>query len=159
MRALHEAHVVWLQTCAALQERKQEVQSMTLVRTLFTLARVAGIGATALAQEDSAGFENLELELVAEGFVSPVTLTSPPGDERLFVVDRPGQVYVLDQQGQRAETPFLDISDRMVELNPDYDERGLLGFAFHPGFADNGRAFAYYSAPLRDGAPAGWNHT
>src|SRR5690606_22710196 len=68
----------------------------------------------------------------------------------------PGVVYALDQQGQREEQPFLDITDRVVELNARYDERGLLGFAFHPGFAENGRAFAYYRAPLRDGGPEGW---
>ncbi|HSJ54794.1 MAG TPA: PQQ-dependent sugar dehydrogenase, partial [Anaerolineae bacterium] len=53
----------------------------------------------------------------------------------------------------------LDLSDRMVELNPGYDERGLLGLAFHPDYANNGRFFVYYSAPLREGAPADWNHT
>ena len=132
---------------------------MAQLRTLVALALLALIGASALAQEEATDFENLSLELVADGFVSPVALMSPPGDDRLFVVDRPGQVFVLDQQGERAEAPFLDIADRIVELNPDYDERGLLGFAFHPDFAENGRAFAYYSAPLREEAPEGWNHT
>jgi len=132
---------------------------MSLVRAVVAFILVSAIGTVALAQEQAQDFEHLQLELVAEGFVSPVTLVSPPGDERLFVVDRPGVVYALDQQGQREETPFLDITDRVVELNPDYDERGLLGFAFHPAFAENGRAFAYYSAPLREGAPEGWNHT
>src|SRR5690606_7469360 len=74
-------------------------------------------------------------------------------------VDRPGQVFIVDQDGQRVEQPFLDIADRMVELSPAYDERGLLGFALHPDLAENGRAFAYYSAPLRPGAPEGWNNT
>jgi len=126
---------------------------------LIALVLAGAIVSTALAQADHPSFEDLRLELVAEGFVSPVTLTSPPGDDRLFVVDRPGIVYALDQQGQREEEPFLDITDRVVELDPGYDERGLLGFAFHPDFAENGRAFAYYSAPLREGGPAGWNHT
>src|SRR5690554_256979 len=132
---------------------------MSLVRAVVAFILVSAIGTVALAQEQAQDFEHLQLELVAEGFVSPVTLVSPPGDDRLFVVDRPGVVYALDQQGQREEAPFLDITDRVVELNPDYDERSLLGFAFHPAFAENGRAFAYYSAPLREGAPEGWNHT
>ena len=55
--------------------------------------------------------------------------------------------------------PFLDVRARMVALMPDYDERGLLGLAFHPRYAVNGRFFVYYSAPLRAGAPAGYDHT
>lgn len=55
--------------------------------------------------------------------------------------------------------PFLDLREQMVRLNPSFDERGLLGLAFHPAFAQNGRFFVYYSAPLRPGGPEGWNHT
>ena len=135
---------------------------MPRIRHLLVLL-AALVLAGALAQEGQAAeegpFDFLTLELVADGFVSPVTLTAPANDDRLFVVDRTGQVYVVGQDGTRSETPFLDIADRMVQLDPGYDERGLLGFAFHPDFANNGRAFAYYSAPLRDGAPEGWNHT
>src|SRR5690606_41762543 len=40
-----------------------------------------------------------------------------------------------------------------------FDERGRLGLACHPDFRNSGRFFIYYSAPLRPGAPAGWNHT
>lgn len=52
-------------------------------------------------------------------------------------------------------TPFLDIPPKMVTLRTGYDERGLLGLAFHPNFAQNGKFYVYYSAP---GAPSGWNH-
>ena len=132
----------------------RSVRNILLVVMSLALAG----GSVAVAQDEASPFD-LELQLVAGGFVSPVTLTAPMGDDRLFVVDRPGQVFVVDQEGQMTEQPFLDLTGRVVELSPAYDERGLLGFAFHPDYADNGRAFAYYSAPLREGAPEGWNHT
>jgi len=47
----------------------------------------------------------------------------------------------------------------MVKLDPQYDERGLLGLAFHPGFGSNGRLFVYYTIPLRSTAPKDWDHT
>lgn len=47
----------------------------------------------------------------------------------------------------------------MLPLDPIYDERGLLGFTLHPDSANNGRAFVHYSAPLRDSAPEGFDHT
>jgi glucose/arabinose dehydrogenase len=55
--------------------------------------------------------------------------------------------------------PFLDISSKITPLAADYDERGLLGLAFHPDFAHNGRFFVFYNAPLRAGAPAGYDNT
>jgi len=141
---------------------------MSQIRNVLALLLALTL-AFALAQGDDQGqseagamaseFEFLSLELVAEGFVSPVTLTAPAGDDRLFLVDRVGMVYVISQAGEMSETPFLDVSDKLVDLSEDYDERGLLGFAFHPAFAEHGRAYAYYSAPLREGAPEGWNHT
>ena len=100
------------------------------------------------------------IELVAEGLTSPIFLTESPDDSgRLFIVDQAGQIRILDEEGTLEAEPFLDLSDKLVELIPTYDERGVLGLAFHPEFEDNGRLFVYYSAPLRDGAPEGWNHT
>lgn len=100
------------------------------------------------------------LELVAEGLTAPVLLAEPPdGSGRLFIGDQTGQVYIVGPDGTRLEQPFLDISDRMVDLNESYDERGLLGLAFHPDYASNGRFFVYYSAPLREEAPDEFNHT
>src|SRR6266508_3171535 len=100
------------------------------------------------------------LELIAEGFTSPVALIPPnDGSHRLFVVDQTGLIWILFN-GERLEKPFLDLHERVVKLNSFYDERGLLGLAFHPDFAKNGRFYVSYSAPLRAGlSPDEWDHT
>lgn len=54
-------------------------------------------------------------------------------------------------------TPFLDLSARLVTLSPDYDERGLLGLAFHPGFNDPAspgfrKFYTYTSEPVAGAA-------
>jgi len=101
--------------------------------------------------------ERVGLEFVTGGFTMPVALASPDdGTGRLFVADLPGVIRVIDAG---VNEPFLDITGRVVDLRTGYDERGLLGLAFHPKFRENGRFFVYYSAPLRDGAPEGWDHT
>jgi glucose/arabinose dehydrogenase/plastocyanin len=103
---------------------------------------------------------NVSLEPVADGFVSPVMIThAGDGSGRLFVVDQVGTVSIIDANGTLLDEPFLDVRDRLVELNPSFDERGLLSIAFHPDFQENGRVFAFYSAPLREGAPPDWNCT
>lgn len=100
------------------------------------------------------------LDLVAQGLTSPVSLVEAPDRSgRLFVVDQAGMIRVIAADGSLRAEPFLDVRARMVALNPGYDERGLLGLAFHPQYGTNGRFFVYYSAPLRAGAPAGFNHT
>jgi glucose/arabinose dehydrogenase len=102
----------------------------------------------------------LALQLVADGFTSPVALIDPEdGNSRLFVVDQTGLIWIVSE-GQRVEQTFLDIRERVVELNSFYDERGLLGLAFHPDFPANGRFYVSYSALLRGGLPPGeWDHT
>lgn len=101
----------------------------------------------------------VHVELVSEGFWSPVALATPPDESnRLFVVDQIGVIRIVTD-GTLMDIPFLDVRDRMVTLNSGYDERGLLGLAFHPDYDDNGKFYIYYSAPLREGAPADWNHT
>lgn len=97
---------------------------------------------------------------VASGLTAPVALAAPEdGSGRRFIVDQIGLIHILDGDNQLLPTPFLDLRERMASLNSNYDERGLLGLAFHPNYATSGRLFVYYSAPLRPGAPAGWDHT
>ena len=96
---------------------------------------------------------------VADGFTAPVAYETPPGSsDPGYVVDQTGLVHRVSD-GSVAEEPFLDLRDRLVSISTSYDERGLLGLAFHPDYDANGRLYVRYSAPLRDGAPSGYSHT
>ena len=104
--------------------------------------------------------QEIGIELLAQGFVSPVAfISSYDGTGRMFLVDQVGVIKVIDSEGKVLENDFLDLRNKLVTLTSNYDERGLLGLAFHPNFKENGRFFVYYSAPLRANAPAGWNCT
>lgn len=103
---------------------------------------------------------NVSLKLVASDFTGPMVAVSPDdGTKRLFIVDQIGVIKILEPSGEVRLDTFLDLSGKLVQLSPSYDERGLLGLAFHPNFRDNGRLFVYYSIPLRKGGPQGWDHT
>jgi glucose/arabinose dehydrogenase len=93
----------------------------------------------------------VQLELVASGLTAPNWGISAPGrDDHLFVADQDGSAWSIDLQ-TGAKGVFLDVSDRLVPLGnggPDtYDERGLLGLAFHPDYDDNGLFYTYTSEP------------
>jgi glucose/arabinose dehydrogenase len=90
----------------------------------------------------------VRLVVVASNLVSPTVLThAHDGSGRLFIADQTGQIRIVDSTGALLPVPFLDIAARMVALRTSYDERGLLGLAFHPGYSTNGRFFIYYAAP------------
>ncbi len=102
---------------------------------------------------------SIELKLVAEGMTAPIQLTAPEdGTGRRFIVDQIGLIYILTESGQLLDEPFLDITEKVVNLNAGYDERGLLGLAFHPNYQENGRFFIYYSAPPTPSTPDSWDH-
>ncbi|MPZ63305.1 MAG: hypothetical protein GEU93_18875 [Propionibacteriales bacterium] len=112
------------------------------------------------AQSPQGDPKDVGVRLVADGLTAPVTLVEPPdGTNRLFVVDQVGLIRILMPDGSLRPEPFLDLRSQIVPLMTGFDERGLLGLAFHPDYATNGRFFVYYSAPLRAGAPADFNHT
>jgi glucose/arabinose dehydrogenase len=80
---------------------------------------------------------------IASGLSAPVFGASPPGDpDRLFVVEQhTGRIMIVDTNtGQVAAQPFLDLPDSSLAAG---GEQGLLGLAFHPDYAANGRFFVY----------------
>ncbi len=81
-----------------------------------------------------------EIEVVVTGLSSPVFVTSPVGDDRLFVVEKTGYVRIVENE-TLVTTPFLDIHD-LVSAG---GEQGLLGLAFHPDYATNGQFYVSYT--------------
>lgn len=90
--------------------------------------------------------ESISLETVATGLDRPLFLTTPPGDDRLFIVEQTGGIRIVDAAGSLLPTPFLDLSGRITSGG----ERGLLGLAFHPDYAVNGRFYVNYTDPNGD---------
>src|SRR5829696_2532158 len=102
---------------------------------------------------------DLALRTMATDLPAPVGLVTPPdGSGRMFLLTQTGRILIV-RDGSVEPQPFLDLRPMVVPLNPDYDERGLLGLAIHPDYARNGGLFVYYSAPLRRRAAAGMDHT
>ena len=87
------------------------------------------------------GTPTLTTVRVVGGLQSPLDLQSVPGDRsRLFVVEQVGRIRII-RDGALVPAPFLDISDRIRSGG----EQGLLGLAFHPSYAQNGRFFVNYT--------------
>ena len=86
------------------------------------------------------GAVSVEPREIADGFDQPLFLTAPPGDPRLFVVEQVGRIRIV-ADGAVAEQAFLDLRDQVRSGG----ERGLLGLAFHPDYAANGRFFVNYT--------------
>jgi hypothetical protein len=99
------------------------------------------------------------LSTTMTGLASPVFVTNAhDGSGRLFVIEQRGTIRVY-RSGALLATPYLDIRSR-VEFS---GERGLLGLAFHPDYATNGKFYVDYTeaatgdiivAEFQSGSPA-----
>jgi uncharacterized repeat protein (TIGR03806 family) len=78
-------------------------------------------------------------------FRRPLWIGSPPdGTNRLFVMEQDGRIQWFENRPDvRKAELALDITDRVYRK---HNEEGLLGLAFHPGFARNRTLFLHYSA-------------
>jgi len=81
-------------------------------------------------------------------FEAPVVVAAPPGESnRLFVVEQPGRIIVVTNLAQPTFTVFLNLTGSTIYGG----EQGLLGLAFHPDYASNGRFFVFRTCLARTG--------
>lgn len=83
---------------------------------------------------------DLSLDLLTDDLSLPTYAIAPPGDDRIFIVEKGGRIEILEN-GSVLPEPFLDISDRVRNVG----EMGLLSMAFHPDYPADNRVFVYYS--------------
>ncbi len=103
-----------------------------------------GVPEKALPVRTEPAFENLE-------FNRPIVVThANDGTNRVFVAEQEGiiKVFPNDQSVEEASV-FLDIDEQCVYAD-NQNEEGLLGFAFHPKYKENGQFFLYYTSSEAD---------
>lgn len=91
--------------------------------------------------------QSVSVQQFATGLDQPVHITHA-GDDRLFVVERPGRIRIVRPDGSVDPVPFLNIADR---VNCCSGELGLLGLAFHPQYTTNGHFYVHYSGGTGNG--------
>ena len=89
----------------------------------------------------------IKIESLSTGLLYPVCIqnTGLPNDNRLFVVEKRGKIKIVNRiTGAVNPVPFLDIYNKVFPITTVFDERGLLGLAFHPDYVNNGYFYVNY---------------
>ena len=118
--------------------------STTIASTTLTTAAGSDLTTPTLGP-DAGPLQALDLQLLASGIPFPVFAASilNSDDERIFVLERQGRIRIIDPVTGLADTAYLNLTDR---VGSGGIENGLLGMAFHPHFADNGKLYVYYTS-------------
>jgi glucose/arabinose dehydrogenase len=88
---------------------------------------------------DPAGYE---WKKVVSGIDQPVDIKNAgDGTARLFVVERPGRIVIVEE-GKLGKEPFLDIRSKISSFG---SEQGLLGLAFDPAYSQKGYFYVNYT--------------
>jgi len=120
-------------------------QWKTTLQSVATTSCLLLIVTGSILQVNAQASLRVDAMRVAGGFTAPLYVTAPPGDtSRLFVVQQSGQIKIIKLPSRTVNaTPYLDVSSEIVYGG----EQGLLGLAFDPNYATNGRFYINYTAP------------
>ncbi|MDH3260541.1 MAG: PQQ-dependent sugar dehydrogenase [Acidimicrobiia bacterium] len=146
--------------------RMTAIALTTVVFLFSSMATALAVHEDVIVEKIPTSDVQVALETVADGFTSPVWAINAPGDNhRIFVVDQVGKITAIKlDPGENDNVPdrlaFLDVGvDGLGLLVPlgafgpgSFDERGLLGLAFHPDYRKNGLIYTYTSEPASGAA-------
>jgi glucose/arabinose dehydrogenase len=92
------------------------------------------------------GVSPFQLDEVLSGYTAPVYVTNSGAPNRLFIVEQGGRIKVASRENPSSPWvkvgTFLNITG-LVETSGN--EQGLLGLAFDPNYAANGRFYVFYT--------------
>jgi glucose/arabinose dehydrogenase len=125
--------------------RHPRIRTAAITSIALTIAGLSAAAPTAAAS-------NVTLTPILDGYARPVLVTSAGEGRTIFIVEQTGRIKrATFEDGQwRKLGTFLDLSDKVVDPRNGDGERGLLGLAFHPDYAQNGRFYVHYT---RRGGP------
>jgi glucose/arabinose dehydrogenase len=124
---------------------------------LLTLALLSPLSRASAAFVRSNAFPSLT-------FTNPICITSVPGEtNRLFIAEKKGRIVVITNLAAPTRTIFMDISTSSKIMSAADTsvggEEGLLGLAFHPGYATNGYFYVFYTGTNTTSAGTGRHDT
>lgn len=133
------------------------LQGQTASGMQDTVATPTAVGVPGIDPEATAhlggtipGNPEIQLVKVADGFNTPTNVAFPPDDSgRIFVVELEGLIKIVNPDGSVVPEPFLDLK-QTIATRPG--QQGLLGLAFHPKFAENGKFYVDYNDINENGA-------
>ncbi|MGC4013331.1 MAG: PQQ-dependent sugar dehydrogenase [Luteolibacter sp.] len=109
-----------------------------------------------LTLPSTSGYQ-LEEALPGMEFDQPLAIATAPGDAtRLFIVEKTGRIQMISGWPDKpVKSVFLDLPAVLMQKKKGTlgteGEWGLLGLAFHPRFAENGRFFITYDLKVKEG--------
>ena len=132
---------------------------MVSMRSTFRLSALATgviLSVGVLASPSMAATTDVKLSRVLGGYSQPVLVTNSGGNSRtIFIVEQSGRIKRATFTNGRWKKlgTFLDLRSKVNDpTKPDNGERGLLGLAFHPNYASNGRFYVNYTRKGSGGA-------
>src|SRR5882762_1368161 len=123
-------------SCSHSSQHRGSIMKMAICCLVLATISVSGLQA--------ATAPGLYAVRVASGLTQPLFVTAPPGDSgRLFIVQQNGQIRIVNlATGTLNPTPFLTLTGLQTG-----GEQGLLGMAFDPSYAANGKFYLNFTVP------------
>jgi len=120
---------------------------MMVIGLAITACLLFSIGCTTNNSQNKqdSSLITLKVQKIGDDFEA-LTNIAFPGNGDMWVTEQAGKIWIV-RNGQRLNTPLLDMTSKIVKLHDGYEERGLLGIAFHPQFKTNKKFYLFYSRP------------